>query len=95
MQYILLIYNNCTTQVTNQEWEIFFTSARKSGLFKGGSEMDNGHKIGRMVGRTDGQGICGYMRFDSDDKGNLLTLLNAHPVIVNGGTVELFEMPIS
>ena len=95
MQYILLIYNNCVTQATSEEWEIFFTLAKESGLFKGGGEMDNGHIIGNKLEINDRLTISGYMRFDADDKGDLLRLLDSHPVVVHGGTVKLFELPIS
>jgi hypothetical protein len=35
------------------------------------------------------------MRFDSEDKEKLLALVNQHPVILHGGTVELCELPKS
>jgi acetylglutamate kinase len=35
------------------------------------------------------------MRFETDEKVKLLELLQSHPVVVHGGTVELCEMPRS
>lgn len=35
------------------------------------------------------------MRLDSDDPVQLHELLESHPVVLNGGTIELCEMPMS
>lgn len=39
--------------------------------------------------------IVGFMRFNSDARERLMHLINRHPVVLNGGSVELFEMPRS
>ena len=39
--------------------------------------------------------IAGFMRFDSDNRQAVLDLLQKHPVVLHGGTVELCELPKS
>lgn len=39
--------------------------------------------------------ITGYMRFDAEDKSEILGLLKIHPIVLDGGTVELCELPRS
>ena len=39
------------------------------------------------------QHIVGYMCFDSDSNQAILDLLERHPVVLQGGSVELCEMP--
>jgi hypothetical protein len=77
------------------EWDAFFESASASGIFSGGSEMGKREILGNgdPVGQSDH--IVGYMRFDSENKQEVLELLKIHPVILSGGTVELCELPKS
>jgi hypothetical protein len=93
-QYILLIHGNTQSESTDQEWEYFFAQAKESGLFKGGSAIGDREMIGnKTVALT--SHIEGFMRFDSDDKHRLIELINHHPVVLHGGSVELCEMPRS
>jgi hypothetical protein len=91
-QYILLIQNNLKSDSSPEQWEAFFTAAQRSGLFKGGSEIGDRMIIGDTMTAKPTDHIVGYMRFDSDDKNNILDLLEMHPVIMQGGSVELCEM---
>lgn len=102
MQYLLLIYEDADSAADAEEWQAFFTRARASGLFVGGSELVAHSVIGDAAVVTDN--VAGYMRFDtSDDDGGelasdkeaLLQLLTRHPVVAHGGTVQLLEMPRS
>ena len=94
-QYILLIHDNLKSDTTADEWTAFFTDAKQSGLFKGGSEIGKRMVIGDAGAMTPTDHIVGYMRFDSDDKQRILDLLQKHPVVMHGGCVELCEMPKS
>jgi hypothetical protein len=94
-QYILLIQGNLKSDSTPEEWEVFFTSARQSGLFKGGSEIGKRMVIGDVHSAKSTDHIVGFMRFDSDDRQKILDLLEKHPVVLHGGSVELCEMPNS
>lgn len=95
MQYIALIHKNTDTSPTSAEWEQFIEVAMKAGFFEGGSEIGSRLTIGtKPVGDTS-QTVGGYMRFDSEDLDPLLELLNQHPVVKHGGTLELFTMPKS
>ena len=94
-QYILFIQDNTQTDSTAEEWDRFFTSAQQSGLFKGGSEIGKRVLIGDIKSAKPTDHIVGYMRFDSDDKQKIMELLEEHPVILHGGSVELCEMPKS
>ena len=94
-QYLLLIHGNEKTPPTAEEWEGFFSAAKKSGTFKGGSEVGRTEIIGDTSSAVSTAHIVGYMRFDSDDKQKILELLKQHPVIIRGGSVELCELPKS
>jgi len=94
-QYILLIHGNTTTQTKPEEWDHFFMLARQSGLFKGGSEIGNRVVIGQAQALKSSDHITGFMRFDSENRQEIVELLEVHPVVLNGGAVELCEMPKS
>lgn len=91
-QYILFIQGNLKSDSTPEEWEAFFTTAQQSGLFKGGSEIGKRMIIGDAESAKPTDHIVGYMRFDSDDKQKILDLLEKHPAVIHGGSVELCEM---
>ena len=95
MQYILLIQDNLKSNASPEEWESFFSEARRSDLFKGGSEIGERIIIGDIESARTTDHIVGYMRFDSDDKQQIVNLLQKHPVVIHGGSVELCEMPKS
>lgn len=94
-QYILLIHENTKTNPTAEEWNQFFSVAHQSGLFKGGSAIGDRIIIGDAQFVTPSNHIGGFMRFDSDDKQKIMDLLQKHPVVTHGGSVELCEMPKS
>jgi hypothetical protein len=94
-EYILLIQGNTQTPTTEDEWEQFFAAARASGAFRGGSEIGRRETIGDAATARPSDHIVGYMRFDTADKSGLLELLQNHPVVRHGGTVELCELPRS
>lgn len=94
-QYILLIQDNTKTESTSEDWERFLTLARQSGMFQGGSEIGSRMIVGDVTSAKSTDHMVGYMRFDSDDKQKLLDLLQQHPVILHGGSVELCELPKS
>ena len=92
-QYLLLIQNNTTSPTTPAEWDAFFVTAKKSGMFLGGSALGERDVVGDTPSAQSTQHIGGYMRFDADDRTKLLELLRQHPVVMHGGSVELCEMP--
>ncbi|MEK6260767.1 MAG: hypothetical protein AABP62_19380 [Planctomycetota bacterium] len=94
-QYILLIHDNVKTEATAAEWNQFLAAARQSGLFEGGSAMGKRVVLGDTQSAKSSDHIVGYMRFDAEDKQQLLDLLKRHPVVMHGGSVELCEMPKS
>jgi len=91
-QYILLIHNNGNTASTQDEWSSFFRLSRETGLFIGGSGLEDARTIVGNQSAKPTEHIVGYMRFDSDDKQKILELLEKHPIVVHGGSVELCEM---
>lgn len=95
MQYILLIQDNLRSETTGEEWDAFFAAAKDSGLFKGGSEIGERVVLGDSHSAKPTDHIVGFMRFDSDEKHKVLDLLQKHPVVIHGGSVELCEMPRS
>ncbi|MGC4089154.1 MAG: hypothetical protein QM756_14975 [Polyangiaceae bacterium] len=94
-QYILLIQDNLKSDPTGEEWKNFFTAAQQSGLFQGGSEIGNRVLIGDTESAKPTDHIVGFMRFDADDKQEILKLLELHPTVIHGGSVELCELPQS
>jgi hypothetical protein len=95
MEYILFIHNNTNTLTINEQWTYFFEQANASGLFLGGSEIANRIQIGCKPVANITHHIDGFMRFETEDKAALLALLEYHPVAMQGGTLELCEMPKS
>ncbi len=93
MQYIALIHGNTKSVIPGEEWDRFFEVAVQSGMFVGGSEISEREILGQSVDVIPTKGLGGFMRFDSSDRNTLLVLLQSHPVIVHGGTIELWEMP--
>ena len=94
-QYIVLIQGNSKREPTAEEWDAFFAAAVQSGMFKGGSKIGKRCVVGDAGSAAPTQHIVGYMRFDADDKQRVLDLLQRHPVVVHGGSVELCELPES
>ena len=95
MQYLLLIHGNSKTPPSSQDWSAFFERAKESGTFRGGSAIGAKQVIGTSASPIFSEHITGFMRFDCDDKQRVLDLLSHHPIVANGGTVELCEMPVA
>ena len=93
MEYIVLIHTNTETTPSNHEWSAFINKAIESKLFKGGSAIGSSVSIGSKQTSLITNNIGGFMRFDSENKTDLLKLLESHPVVLHGGTIELCEMP--
>lgn len=94
-QYILLIHDNAKTEPTAAQWDQFFAAAGQSGLFEGGSAIGKRVILGDTLSAKSSDHLVGFMRFNADDKQKLLDLLQSHPVVLHGGSVELCEMPES
>ena len=93
MEYVVFIHNNTDTNTKEEQWESFFNAARESGVFNGGSEIANQFQIGNKPVQKITSSIVGIMCFESESKNKILKLLEQHPVIMQGGTLELCEMP--
>lgn len=95
MQYIAFVHANPEATIGSEEWDRFFAAASDAGVFRGGSELGERHAVGTNGVPDSTNTIDGFMRFDTDDLKQLLTLLESHPCIRHGGTIELREMPRS
>jgi hypothetical protein len=93
-EYILLIHARTATAPADAEWGRFITAAKASGMFRGGSEIGRRVTLGNPTAPASSH-LAGYMLFETDDHAALLKLLQDHPVLVHGGTVELCETPRS
>jgi len=93
MEYILFIHKNNDSQIPEKEWNVFFEEAKASGLFLGGSEIGARIQFGEKTVSDITQNIGGFMRFESTNLDPIKSLLNKHPIINHGGTIELCEMP--
>ena len=93
MEYITFMHNNVDTEPTEVEWDQFFDLAKKSGLFHGGSALGKRSTIGKKEVPDSTNKLGGYMRFDADTLDELTALLEHHPIVTHGGTVEICELP--
>lgn len=93
MEYILFIHNNVDQSPTEEQWNTFFTAANESGMFIGGSEISTGIQVGTKKAQLVSNNLVGYMRFETSEVNKLHELLELHPVIIQGGTLELCETP--
>ena len=91
MEYITFMHGNAAREGTPEEWDAFFDHAKQSGLFRGGSAMGKRWTIGKEAD-TASDALAGYMRFDAESVDDLLELLQSHPVIAHGGSIEICEM---
>jgi hypothetical protein len=92
VKYLLLIHGDAREEATESEWGAFFDAAKKSGIFEGGSELGRRDIVCNSPTINSPTKIAGFMRFKSDSRQQLDDLLAAHPVVVHGGTVELYEL---
>ena len=95
MEYIVFIHGNVDTRTTEAQWSAFFEAAEKSGIFGGGSEIAEGHRLGHKDITPTTDSIVGVMRFETDDVTALNALLALHPVFIQGGSLEVCKMPKS
>ncbi|MGH1440346.1 MAG: hypothetical protein ACRBBR_09570 [Cellvibrionaceae bacterium] len=93
MEYILFIHKNTDTQMQKEDWDRFFTAAMDSKLFQGGSEISNRILLGGKDIADITHTIGGFMRFESNNIEAVKELLKNHPTLLNGGSLELCEMP--
>jgi len=93
MEYIVFIHNNTDNETINEQWNSFFLLAQDSGIFQGGSEIYNSIALGKKNIPDITVNIGGFMRFETEDKNRLISLLDKHPVIIEGGSLEICEMP--
>ena len=93
MEYIVFIHNNTDNETKDEQWHSFFSFASESGMFQGGSEIYNSETLGTKIVPDITNNIAGFMRFETDDKNKLLRLLEKHPFIIEGGSLEVYEMP--
>jgi len=95
MQYIAFIHTNTDSSPSGVEWQTFIAEATECGLFRGGSEIGGRTTVGTQSVPDTTDNVGGFMRFDSDDRAAVVALLQRHPVVRHGGTIELCEMPKS
>jgi len=93
MEYLLLIHKNSETSPSENEWNEFLARAKATGMFQGGSEFGSTRIFGKEGIALSTSKIGGFMRFDTENPRELESLLTKHPVIKNGGSIELIEMP--
>ena len=92
MEYITFMHNNVDTEPTKEEWDRFFALARESGLFRGGSAVGKRSIVGKKEVPDITYHIGGYMRFDAATLNEVAKLLEHHPIVLHGGTVEICQL---
>lgn len=93
MQYLALMVNNASAPSTDDQWAAFFAQASESGIFAGGSALGDSSVLGPQVGSADD--VVGFMRFEAEQRQQVEDLLQLHPVVVNGGSIRIYECPVS
>lgn len=93
MEYIVFMHRNEETPPCKEDWDYFFAMAERSGLFQGGSAIGKRFVVGREGAPDAAIHICRFMRFESENLSELNKLLEQHPVVKNGGSVEVFDLP--
>ena len=93
MQYIAFMHCNNDSDTNSDDWERFFELAGKSGVFCGGSAMGRRYTLGEKTVPDITENIGGYMRFETEAFEELTALLEYHPTIMHGGTIEICELP--
>lgn len=89
------MHKNPDLKIDDSQWDNFFKSATEFKIFKGGSAMTNSKMYGLDNGNSVADKIGGFMRFDAEDSDQLSVLMSKHPVVIAGGSVEIFEMPVA
>lgn len=91
--------NEAAERRNQKQWSEFLSAARQSGVFSGGSAISRGELIGATDVSPLSERLVGHMRFNTHGKVDgvevIHQLLKLHPTVINGGTVELCEMPRS
>ncbi len=77
-----------------EEWAAYIDKLIRSGTFRGGSELANGSCVNKNVANSECM-VTGFMRFEADNKNQILALLPGNPVYESGGSVEVLELVIS
>ena len=93
MDYIAFMHRNEQTPSDKEEWDHFFELAKESGLFRGGSAIGKRSIVGKEGVPDTTINIGGFMRFESQTLEELNKLLQHHPGVKHGGTVEVCELP--
>jgi len=94
MEYIALIHRGGSPS-SQEEWTDFIELAKRSGMFRGGSEIGSRFVVGPGTVPDVTVSIEGFMRFEGDSWDVLEALLQKYPTVVHGGTLEVCEMPLS
>jgi len=75
-------------------WPSYLDRLRRTGHFSGGSAIGGGLSVSRSGTTPDTSShLTGYIRVSADSIDEACKLLEGHPVIEAGGTVEVRELP--
>ncbi len=96
MEYLTFMHSDESKTGTKDQWNDFFNFICKSDCFQGGSEIHNKRMIiGPSKKPEVGSGISGYMKFNVENLDELLSIIKLHPTLINGGSIEIIELPKS
>lgn len=89
--YLLLMHADSAGE---RDWEEYLRRLHRSGMFRGGSSIGGGVSV-RKTGVVESvtEHLAGFLRIEADDLADALTLLEGHPTLEAGGTVEIRELP--
>ncbi len=75
----------------NGNWTTYIESLIKTGMFRGGSALNNGLCANKQ-GINRSCIVTGFMQFEADTIEQIQALLVGNPVYESGGEVELLEL---
>ena len=93
--YLVLIHNDGDRESTEEEWKLFFSLAEDSGMFRGGSALSDPVFLHESDGPSVVNSVGGYMRFEADSESGLRSLLERHPSLKAGATLEVRSLVLS
>ncbi len=91
--YLVLNYPGPGEQ-SDEAWERFFTLARASGCFSGGSALGARSGLAQQGGVAATSAAAGYFIFTADSVDAVADLLRECPILLSGGRVDIITAQV-
>ena len=92
--FILLMHDDTTADITPEAWPRYFADLRERGVFDGGSAIGAGATFRRQGEAAPvSTRLTGYIRVRAESLLAAEDMLAGNPIYESGGTVEIRELP--